>query len=130
MSKKLKFSHQAFVRHLIYLMKVIKNYNNLSILTHFNSFLKNATLTFFYGSHSVLDSPDLWANDVVYLTVEFPVVTSDYIRIVSFKVLISINQRSKFTPLYMYKAICSSVLLSYYAWGHIRLFDVSDSLWF
>ena len=26
------------------------------------------------GTHSVLDTPDLWANIVVYVTVEFPIL--------------------------------------------------------
>ena len=70
--KILKLSHQAFALHLIFLMKVKSGWS----VEHNTSKYRLEKCQFnigFYGTHSVLDTPDLWANIVVYVTVEFPI---------------------------------------------------------
>ena len=69
--KILKFSYQAFVLHLISPMKV-----KLCWSVEHNASKHRLEKCQFNissnGIHSVLDTPDLWANSVVYVTVEFP----------------------------------------------------------
>ena len=76
-----KCSYQACVLHLISLMKVkLYLYISIYIYIYLNSWLKNASLNIgSNGTHSVLDTPDLRVNIVVYVTVEFP-ISSDKIN--------------------------------------------------
>ena len=70
--KILKFSYQAIVLHLISPMKVKSCWS----VEHNTSKYRLEKCQFNIGSngtHSVLDTPDLWANIVVYVTVEFPI---------------------------------------------------------
>ena len=71
--KILKFSYEAFVLHLISPMKVKLCWS----VEHNASKYRLEKIQFnigSYGTHSVLDTPDLWANSVVYVTVEFPIL--------------------------------------------------------
>ena len=68
----LKFSYQALVLHLISPMKVKSCWSG----EHNTAKYRLEKCQFNIGSngtHSVLDTPDLWANIVVYVTVEFPI---------------------------------------------------------
>ena len=67
-----KISYQAFVLHLISPMKVKSSWS----VEHNTSKYRLEKCQFnigVNGTHSVLDTPDLWANIVVYVTVEFPI---------------------------------------------------------
>ena len=66
------FLHQVFVLHLISPLKV----NSCWSVEYNTSKYRFENCQFnvgSYGIHSVLDTPDLWANTVVYVTVEFPI---------------------------------------------------------
>ena len=68
-----KILHQVFVLHLISPMKVKSCWS----VEHNTAKYRLEKCQFNIGSngtHSVLDTPDLWANIVVYVTVEFPIV--------------------------------------------------------
>ena len=73
--KILKFSSQAFVLHLISLTKV-KSYWSVEQNTSKYGLEKCQFNIGSNGTHSVLDTPDLWANSVVYVIVEFPIGNS------------------------------------------------------
>ena len=82
--KILKFSYQAFALHLICPMKVKLCWS----VEHITSKCRLEKCQFNIGSngtHSVLDTPDLWGNIVVYVTVEFPIDDYCEIRKESFK---------------------------------------------
>ena len=67
-----KFSHQVFVLHLISLIKV-KSCWSVEHNTPKYWLEKCQFNIVSYGTHSVLDTLDLWANSVLYVTVEFPI---------------------------------------------------------
>ena len=70
--KILKLLHQAFVLHIIFLMKVKSCWS----VEHNTSKYQLEKCQFnigSYGTHSVLDTPDLWANIVLYVAVAFPI---------------------------------------------------------
>ena len=72
-SKISQLLHQVFVLHLISPMKVKSCWS----VEHNTAKYRLEKCQFNIGSngtHSVLDTPDLWANIVVYVTVEFPIV--------------------------------------------------------
>ena len=67
-----KISYQAFALRLISPMKVKSCWS----VEHNTSKYRLEKCQFNIGAngtHSVLDTPDLWANIVVYVTVEFPI---------------------------------------------------------
>ena len=70
--KKLNFSPQKLVLYLAFPMKLKSRwsieYNTLKYRLEKWQFNIAS-----YGTHSVLDTPDIWANIVVYVTVEFPI---------------------------------------------------------
>ena len=75
-SKISQFLHQVFVLHLISPMKV----KSCSSVEHNTAKYRLEKCQFNIGSNgtqSVLDTPDLWANIVVYVTVEFPIPRRD-----------------------------------------------------
>ena len=74
-SKTLKNCHIKFLIHILSIWWR-QHFNNLLILTHCTSCLKNATLTFFILVHSALDTLEHWAKIVAYVTVEFPIAFS------------------------------------------------------
>ena len=67
-----KYYAQVIVSYLISLMKVKSSW---SVKHHTSNYrLENCQFNMVsYGTHSVLDTPDLWANIVVHVTGEFPI---------------------------------------------------------
>ena len=104
-----KFLYQVFVLHLISPMKV----KSCWAVEHNTSKYRLEKCQFNIGSyatHSVLDTPDLWANILVYVTVEFPIC---------YHCLFVIN-------ISIYS--CTNVFLKLYLWFYRCRYNLRESL--
>ena len=55
-----------------------------------------------YGTHSVLETPDLWANIVVYVTVEFPIMSPCFMEFELSRLREQADIKTHNTMLYLY----------------------------
>ena len=97
-----KFLHQVFVLHLISPMKVKSCWS----VQHNKSKYRFEKCQFnigSYGTHSVLDTPDLRANSVVYVTVEFPIYIKQLFIICRLVYSAPMQMRSFASPFYFWR---------------------------